>query len=220
MLPFAWIAALTLGCALITSALWMIGLPRLTEPDLDPAEAKVTYASLATPRAAVLVGAFSAASSWTAVTNVPIATLPVWLVLSTLGLGLAAIDGWTTWIPARLTRIVWLVMAGAVASTRLLGLDWTDLVRTVVGAAAAGGLYLLLWIITRGGFGFGDVRYVPLVAAPAASVSIDTLIAAMLLGMVLALAHALVRLAGRRGGMQPWAPSLALGAFLGAAMAT
>lgn len=215
MLSSAWIAALTLGCALITGALWLTSLTRLAEP--ETAEAKMAYASLATPRIAVLVAIFSAAASWVAVTNIPVPVLPVWLVLSTLGIVLAAIDGWTTWIPARLTRGTWLVMTAAVGSTRLLGLDWTGLVRTVVGAAAVGVLYLVLWILTRGGFGFGDVRYVPLVAAPAAAVSIDTLIAAVLLGTVLALAHALVRLASRRGGMQPWAPSLALGAFLSAA---
>ena len=216
MLSSAWIAALTVGCALITGVFWVISLVRLAEP--DTAGAKVAYASLATPRIAVLVAIFSAAASWVAVTNIPVPVLPVWLVLSTLGIVLAAIDGWTTWIPARLTRGTWLVMTAAVGSTRLLGLDWTGLVRTVAGAGAVGGLYLVLWIITRGGFGFGDVRYVPLVAAPAAAVSIDTLIAAVLLGTVLALAHALVRLVCRRGGMQPWAPSLAVGAFLSVAM--
>lgn len=215
MLSPAWIVALTLGCALITGALWLTSLARLAEP--ETAEAKMAYASLATPRLAALVGAFSAAASWVAVTNVPVPVLPVWLVLSTLGIVLAAIDGWTTWIPARLTRGTWLVMAAAVGSTRLLGLDWTGLVRTVAGAGAVGLLYLVLWIITRGGFGFGDVRYVPLVAAPAAAVGVDTVLATMLLGTLLALAQGVWRHATGQPGMQPWAPALALGAFLSAA---
>ena len=77
-------------------------------------------------------------------------------------------------------------------------------------------MYLGLWVLTRGGFGFGDVRFVPLVAAPAAAVSVDVLLAA-LLGTVLALVHGVWRHVTRRSGWQPWAPSLTLGAFIAAA---
>ncbi len=87
----------------------------------------------------------------------------------------------------------------------------------VVGAVVAGFLYLGLWVLTRGGFGFGDVRFVPLVAAPAAAVSVDVLLAALLTGTVLALVHGLWRHVTRRSGWQPWAPTLTLGAFIAAA---
>ena len=73
------------------------------------------------------------------------------------------------------------------------------------------------WVLTRGGFGFGDVRFVPLVAAPAAAVSVDTLLAALLIGTLLALVHGLWRHATHRSGWQPWAPALTLGAFVAAA---
>lgn len=218
MTSSAALVAITASCALITAAVWLLGLPRLSEPTVaGETEAKIPYADLARPRVAAIVAAFSAAATWLAVSNVPISALPPWLVLSTVGVTLAAVDGYTTWIPARPTRWTWLLMAAAGAATLLLGASWTDLIRMVVGAAGVGGLYLLLWAITRGGFGFGDVRYVPLVAAPAAAISIDTLIAAMLAGTLLALGHGLWHHATHRTGLQPWAPALTLGAFVAAA---
>jgi len=212
------LAAITASCALITAAVWLLGLPRLSEPAAaGDTEAKIPYADLARPRVAVIVALLSAAATWVAVTHVPVSALPPWLVLSTLGVALAAVDGYTTWIPARPTRWTWLLMAAAGAITPALGASWTDLIRMVAGAAGVGGLYLLLWAITRGGFGFGDVRYVPLVAAPAAAISIDTLITAMLAGTLLALAHGLWHHATHRPGLHPWAPALTLGPFIAAA---
>lgn len=214
------LVALTASCALITAAVWLFGLPRVSEPAAaGVTEAKIPYAVLARPRVAVVVAVCSAAATWVAIVNVPVAVLPPWLVLSTLGVALAAVDGYTTWIPAGPTRWAWLLMAAAGAVTLFLGASWTDLIRMVVGAAAVGGLYLMLWVLTRGGFGFGDVRYVPLVAAPAAAISIDTLLAALLAGTVLALAHGLWHHATHRRGLQPWAPALTLGAFAAAAIA-
>ena len=181
------VAALTVSCALLTAVVWLTGLSRVPEPvDGDDSEVKVPYAALARPRIASLVAVFSGVASWIAATHVPTAALPPWLVMSTLGVALAAVDGFTTWIPAGPTRWTWLVMAAAGAGTLLAGASWTDLLRMVVGGVVAGLLYLVLWVLTRGGFGFGDVRFVPLVAAPAAAVSVDVLLAALLTGTVLA----------------------------------
>lgn len=211
--------ALAAFCGLVTASIWLTGLPRVPEPadSDDSSEVKIPYAALAHPRAAALVAAFSAAASWIAATHVPLAALPPWLVLSTLGVALAAVDGFTTWIPARATRWVWLVMAAAAASCLMVGAGWTDLLRMVAGAVGAGLLYLVLWAVTRGGFGFGDVRFVPLVAAPAAAVSVDLLLAALLIGTSLALVHGLWRHVMHRPGWQPWAPTLTLGTFIAAA---
>lgn len=71
--------------------------------------------------------------------------------------------------------------------------------------------------MTRGGFGFGDVRFVPLVAAPAAAARVDHLLATMLTRTLLALVHGLWRHVTHRSRWQPWAPSLTLGAFVAAA---
>lgn len=206
-----------MACSLITAVLWVAGLPRVREPEDEGSDVKTPYVALARPRVAALVAAFSAAATWIAATHVPTAALLPWLVLSTLGVALAAVDGFTTWIPARPTRWTWLIMAAAAAATLLLGASWTDLLRTLGGAVVAGVVYLVLWVVTRGGFGFGDVRFVPVVAAPAAAVSLDTLVAAVLAGTLLALVHGLWRHARHHRGWQPWAPALTLGAFLAAA---
>ncbi len=116
------VTALTVSCALVTAVVWLTGLSKVPEPaDGDDSEVKVPYAALARPRIAALVAVLSAAAAWVAASHVPTAALPPWLVLSTLGVALAAVDGFTTWIPARPTRWTWLVMAAAGASSAAAG---------------------------------------------------------------------------------------------------
>ena len=54
--------------------------------------------------------------------------------------------------------------------------------RSIGGAAASGGLYLIVWFAARGGFGFGDVRFAPLIGAATAAHSGTLLVWALLLG--------------------------------------
>jgi hypothetical protein len=81
-------------------------------------------------------------------------------------------------------------------------------------ALLAAGFYALLWLITRAGFGFGDVRYVPIVAAPTAALGWATLVSALVVGSVLALAHGTWLRVRGHAGLQPWAPSLVGGRTL------
>ena len=83
-----------------------------------------------------------------------------------------------------------------------------------MGAAVAGLLLFLVWFISRGGIGFGDVRFAPLVGAATASQSWSVLIWALLLGSLAGAAHGLARLALRRAGPFPYAPTMLLGAYL------
>lgn len=87
------------------------------------------------------------------------------------------------------------------------------MVRAVAGGLAAGGLYGLVWLLTRGGFGFSDVRFVPLIGVAAAATSWTLWFSALLLGSLLAVGHGLWRQLRRTNGMQPWAPSLVAGAY-------
>jgi leader peptidase (prepilin peptidase)/N-methyltransferase len=181
----------------------------------DPG-AKLPYAALATRRFVLLCVLLSGVAQLVAVAVLPTSVLPLWTVLATAGVLLAAIDGRTTWLPLTLTRAAWGLMAAAVALTAVLGADLGDLVRTVVGATIAGGLYLLVWAFSRGGFGYGDVRFAPLIGAATAGHSWTLLIWGLVLGTVLGGVHGAWRLVRRRAGGFPYAPAMLGGAYLGA----
>jgi leader peptidase (prepilin peptidase) / N-methyltransferase len=198
----------------------MLGMVVLTRPILrrlpEPADGqgKPRYADLATPRliasCALLAGA-AVTVSW--LTTSP-ATQPLWWVLSSFGVLLAAIDALTTWLPLRLTQAAWVAMTVALLLTLPLGADWSTVLRAVTGAALAGLLYLAVWLVSRGGFGFGDVRFAPLVGAATAAHSWSLLIWALLLGSGLGALYGIVRLARRRTGPFPYAPAMLVGAYL------
>jgi leader peptidase (prepilin peptidase) / N-methyltransferase len=160
---------------------------------------------------ASLLAAFTAVLSWYAV---PIAALPAWMVIGTCGALLAMIDARTTWLPLRLIQASWLLMAGAVGLGWPLGGGWQLVARAAGGAAVAGALYLIVWLLTRGGFGFGDVRFAPLLGAAAAACSWRLLIWALALGTLVGGVNGLVRLMAKRPGAFPYAPSMLAGAYL------
>ena len=188
-------------------------LPRLAEPATE--EDKRPYASLTGRRETSLVFLAAAAAGAGATLLAPTESLPQWLVLATVGVCLAAVDGFTTWIPARPNRWAWLVMAtGVAAAGGLAGASAADLARSLAGAAAAGAFYLGAWFITRRGFGFGDVRFVPLIGAATAATGWTTWYAGLACGSLLALAHAVARRLRHAPGLHPWAPGLLLGGFL------
>ena len=199
------------GAALVTALLVLLVLPRLPEP--ADGEGKPLYRDLATPAwaigCAVLAG-LAAAMAW--LTGSP-TVQPLWWVLSTLGVLLAVIDARTTWLPLPLTRAAWLAMtAAAVVVGPLAG--GSTVLRAAAGAALAGLLFFLVWFLSRGGIGFGDVRFAPLVGAATASHSWSLLIWALLLGSLAGAVHGLVRLALRRTGAFPYAPTMLIGAYL------
>lgn len=178
---------------------------------------KIPYASLATQEFALVVGVLATVSVAMTAMALPIAVQPTWLVLGTLGLLLAAIDARTTWLPLPLTRLAWLAMAGAEAVGGLLG-GWLLALRGVGGFLVAGAVFGAAWLLTRGGFGFGDVRYAPLVGAATASTSWTMLAGALLLGSLVGAVVALVRLGAGRRGSFAYAPSILAGGYLAVAL--
>jgi leader peptidase (prepilin peptidase)/N-methyltransferase len=134
-------------------------------------------------------------------------------VLAILGVLLAAIDARTSWLPLRLTQIAWLAMAIAALVSAVLSGDIWVAGRAIVGAAIAGTLYLLVWLISRGGFGFGDVRFAPLLGAASAAGSWTLLWLTLLLGTVIGGFLGLLRLARGRREAFPYAPSMLIGAY-------
>jgi leader peptidase (prepilin peptidase) / N-methyltransferase len=182
----------------------------------EPADVpdKITYRSLVTPGFLLLCGGLAAAAAALSWHSMPLAAQPLWTVLSTVGILLAAIDARTTWLPLRLTQIAWLLMVlGALAAVTLGG-GWPLLLRCGVGAGTAGALYFVGWVLSRGGFGFGDVRFAPLLGAAAGADSWRLLLWALFLGTAVGGIHGLVRLARSRPGPFPYAPSMLAGSYL------
>lgn len=193
-------------------------LRRLPEPQPDSGESvdtepKIAYATLATTRFAVSAGTVSAAATTLALIVLPGVVWPLWLVLGTLGVLLAAIDAATTWLPLRLVRAAWAGTAGALVVVGVLA-GLASALRGAAGFALAGAVFWVVWRITRGGFGFGDVQYAPLVGAATASVSWSMLAWALVLGSLVGAAVGAVRLLRRRGGPFAYGPSILSGAYL------
>ena len=204
--------------ALITALLVRPVLRRLPEP--ANSEDAPRYLELGTAgfviKCGVLAG-LTAALSWL---SLPRYAQPMWLALAIFGVLLAAIDARTGWLPLRLIRLAWLAMAAAAVVSAALGNSIWVAGRSAAGAAIAGGLYLLVWLISRGGFGFGDVRFAPLLGAPAASGSWTLLWLTLLLGTVVGGFLGLLRLARGRRNPFPYAPSMLIGAYAACLVAT
>jgi leader peptidase (prepilin peptidase)/N-methyltransferase len=199
------------GAAVVTALLVLLVLPRLPEP--AEADGKPLYRDLATPAFAVGCPGLAGLAAAVAWLTGPPQIQPLWWVLSVFGVLLAVIDARTTWLPLRLTHAAWLAMAAAAVVVWALAGGSTAL-RATGGAALAGLLFFGVWFVSRGGIGFGDVRFAPLVGAAAASHSWSVLIWALLLGSLAGAGHGLVRLALRRTGAFPYAPTMLIGAYL------
>jgi len=189
-------------------------LRRLPEP--VNGEGKTLYRDLATARFRLGTGALAMLGQALAWTVLPRQVQPLWTVLALVAVLLAAVDARTTWLPLPLTRAGWLLMALAVAVAIPLEATRSDTLRTLAGAAVAGGFYWVVWRVTRGGFGFGDVRFAPLLGAATASQSWALLWWGLSLGSLVGAGHAVVRLLRRQSGGFPYAPSMLAGVYLSA----
>ena len=208
------IEGLLVGAAvgLLTAGLAGPILRWLPEPDAE--EPKIPYRDLAGARFLLGCGLLSAGATAIAWLALPRPVQPLWWVLSSAGLLLATIDARTTWLPLRLTRFAWVLMGAAALGAAAWTTDGALALRAAIGAAVAGVLYLLVWWASRGGFGFGDVRFAPLLGAATASQSWGLLLWGLTLGTAAGALHGGARLAGRRQGGFPYAPSMLLGCYL------
>lgn len=206
-----WVGALVLALAVGTAALGPVALRWLDRHPVqpDPDDPPPVYASLDGWPFRLLVGLATAVTTTAVVLLLPPAHWPIWLVLSTFGVLLVVIDGFTTWLPLRLCQLLWSLGAVAVLVGWALG---AGPLGPVLGAVAFGAFWWLVWRITAG-IGFGDVRLAPVLGA-AAGVSGSMLFWALLLGTVLGALHGVLRLVRGRRGPYAYGPSLLLGCFL------
>jgi leader peptidase (prepilin peptidase) / N-methyltransferase len=207
------VAAVAIPLTIAGTSALMVGpvLRRLPEP--ANGDSKPRYSDLATFRFMTACGVLTGVAAAVSWLSLPRYAQGMWIVLAIFGVLLAAIDARTGWLPLLLTRVAWFAMAMASLSAAILGGDAWVAVRAAAGAAIAGGLYLLVWLISRGGFGFGDVRFAPLLGAAAAAASWSLLWLTLLLGTVVGGLVGLARLAQGRRQAFPYAPSMLIGAY-------
>ena len=203
--------AIALTVAIAAALLARPVLRRLPEP--ANRDDKPLYRELGSTPFLVSCGVLAGVATALSWLSLPPYVQPPWSVLAILGVLLAAIDARTSWLPLRLTQAAWLAMTVASLLAALLGGNLGIALRAGAGAAIAGGLYLLVWLISRGGFGFGDVRFAPLLGAAAAADSWALLWLTLLLGTVAGGLVGLARLAQGRRDAFPYAPSMLVGAY-------
>lgn len=186
-------------------------------PEPSDSEDKVPYRTLATPQVAVAVGACSVAALAVVAARLPSHLWPLWFPLATAGVLLVGIDALTTWLPLRLTHVLWATTAlGASASLVLVDFDQRPYfaLRLMLGAALVGALFWTFWRLV-GGLGFGDVRLAPVLGAVGAGVSWQVLVMGLLIGTSLGALHGVVRRVRARPGPFPYGPALVIGMFAG-----
>ena len=204
------VAAIAVMSAVMSALLVRPVLRWLPEP--ADSGGKPAYRDLGSARFLICCGVLAGLAAAIGWLSLPHYAQPMWSVLAVLGVLLAAIDARTSWLPLRLTRMAWLAMAVAGLISALLG-GVLVLGRAAAGAAIAGALYLFVWLISRAGFGFGDVRFAPLLGAATAANSWTLLWLTLLLGTVVGGFVGLLRLARGRREAFPYAPSMLAGAY-------
>lgn len=203
---------------LLMATLTRPALRGLPEPVPADGGVKVAYAELPTTRFVVVCTLLAGIGVLVSGLTLPSTALPVWWVLAGPVLLLAAVDARTTWTPLPLQRVAALAMAAAALVTFAGTHDWQLLARTVLGASAAFVLFQLLWRLTRGGLGYGDVRAASLVGAATAAAGWPVWEVAFLsAGLVGTVIGVVLALCGRRAGFA-FLPAMVIGAYLACAV--
>lgn len=222
MIPTAWWALLP--AALAMTALALLVVARHPEPDGDDPDiaSKPRYAALLRP--ASIAGLFiTSALLVLGVGWLPAAYRPGWLVWASAALVLVWVDARTTWLPIRLTRVTAaLLVAGLLAGAVMSGEPAAMMLRALLGALVAGGIFALIWRFS-GALGFGDVRLAALAGALLGAHSASLWSAGILAGTLAAACWGVVTTLWRRrhpsalGKVFAYGPGLWLGCWIGLA---
>lgn len=141
-----------------------------------------------------------------------------WLTFCVTGVWLACVDAVTGLIPRRAASLASVAVAGAAVAMGAADAPWSWSLRAVLGGAFCWGFFAALWLVSRGAFGFGDVRFALPLGIAAASASWLHLVTAVGVGAVLSLTLGLaVRLVARRRTFA-YTPGLAAGLVAAAAL--
>jgi leader peptidase (prepilin peptidase)/N-methyltransferase len=156
-------------------------------------------------------------TAWAVWVSGPGWTTPAVVVAAAAGTALWVVDHRTHRLPDALTGPATVAVVALLAAAALATADGAALVRALVGAAALGGLYLLLHLAHRAGLGLGDVKLAPLLGLLTAWAGWSTWCAALVLpfvvGGVVALGLVVTRRATRTTAVA-FGPFMLLGAGL------
>ncbi|MCD9198179.1 prepilin peptidase [Aeromicrobium wangtongii] len=199
-------------------------LRRVPEPP-DPAGDKLPYAVLAEFRF-LRIGLAMAAAVLAAVVAWRIADpglLPVWVVLTGVGVWLAFIDWHTQLLPYRIVAPLYVVSLVLVALSAWLLDDRDVLVNALIANAVVYALFRLFhWFGNRffaGAFGYGDVRLSAVLALALGALGYSQVFvgiyAGFILGAVLGVVLSRLKLVDPRG--YAFGPYMVVGAVIGAA---
>ena len=211
------VAAVPAAAAAATAASQLpLLIARLPEPH-EPAEGKPLYADLArTPRlglwCALIAGL--AAGVVGAVLGLD-ASLPAWVYLCVVGVGLSFIDWRTKLLPFRIVAPSYVVVAGVLVIAAVATSDRESLARAAIGWAATFLLFLLMWLVYPRGLGYGDVRLSGVLGMALAwegwAQLVIGLYAAFVLGGIVGAVLSAMKIVDRKG--YPFGPFLMFGAW-------
>lgn len=144
--------------------------------------------------------------------------LVAYLFLAGVSIALALIDLDTHRLPDRIVLPAYLVAVGLFAVVAILDAEGWNLVRALVGGAAAFLLYLVLGLVKPGAMGFGDVKLAGLLGLYLGWAGWSQLVIGVfggfVVGGVIALVLVMTRRASVRGGI-PFGPSMLAGTWIG-----
>lgn len=206
---------LALAVALGVAGTSALLTPHLLGWILTPPEApELDFASLDSSRFRLAVFAIAAiAAAVTLLLSEP-SQWPIWAPLAGLGSLLGLIDARTGFLPLRLHYLTLVVVCCGILASAWWRWEWSGLLWAVIGGGSATVIFWLVWRLSGGQLGFGDVRLAGLIGVAAGATSPSVLVWSFLLGSVVG---AIWALAARLRGNQafPYGPSMLLGAPLG-----
>ncbi|MCX9193022.1 prepilin peptidase [Carbonactinospora thermoautotrophica] len=158
-------------------------------------------------------GLFFGAVTW-AVGPAP--ALPAYLYLAAAGVALAVADLRVRRLPASITQPSYPVAAALLGLAALASGNWPAYGRALCGMAASFGAYLVLYLLYRGGLGFGDVMLAGILGLYLGWLGWDALVTGAVAGLGLGgLLGAALVLTRRRETHFPLGPFLLAGALVG-----
>lgn len=215
-----------LGAAVVAGILGALGpfvLARIPEP-AEPAEDKRPYAELATTRGlSIVLGLVAAIAAGVLAARIETpALIPVWVVISGVGVLLAFVDWHTKLLPYVLVLPLNAVVLALVVAAAVVEGDWSILTDGLISAAIVFGLFWLSNLFYSQGLGYGDVRLSFGLALALGTISSGAVVFGIWVGFALGAVCSILLARLKLIDVKNFAfgPYLILGALLGAGWGT